>query len=259
MYKKKWQYLIAALIFLALNLWVIVPYYWTSGGECFKIYKEFRILLANVHTANRQHEKVIKLIEKEKPDLLILQEVDRVWIEKLQYVCIEYEKRLIIPRSDNFGIAVFSKDKKCKLASYQFIHQGVPSIILKSEDYNKKYTIISTHLLPPVSRNCARIRNKQLEEIAKYINHCKNPVILAGDLNITMWSHYYCKFIQRTGLINARKGFGIKPTWPCYIPFMFIPIDHCLHTKDFQVVNFRTGPQIGSDHLPVIVDIRMKK
>jgi endonuclease/exonuclease/phosphatase family metal-dependent hydrolase len=34
-----------------------------------------------------------------------------------------------------------------------------------------------------------------------------------------------------------------------------IPIDHCLVSPDIDVLRMRTGRNIGSDHLPIIVDM----
>jgi endonuclease/exonuclease/phosphatase (EEP) superfamily protein YafD len=34
-----------------------------------------------------------------------------------------------------------------------------------------------------------------------------------------------------------------------------IPIDHCLISPDIKVVNIRTGPNVGSDHRPLITDL----
>jgi endonuclease/exonuclease/phosphatase family metal-dependent hydrolase len=65
--------------------------------------------------------------------------------------------------------------------------------------------------------------------------------------------------IERIGLINAREGFGVLPTWPTYYgsTALMIPIDHCLVSEDIRVFNIRTGAHIGSDHLPLIVDIEI--
>jgi endonuclease/exonuclease/phosphatase (EEP) superfamily protein YafD len=70
-----------------------------------------------------------------------------------------------------------------------------------------------------------------------------------------MWSPYYRKLVRDSGLRNARKGFGIIPTWPCGIPMMSIPLDHCLTSPSLQVNAIKRGKQVGSDHFPIIVDL----
>lgn len=63
--------------------------------------------------------------------------------------------------------------------------------------------------------------------------------------------------LKHSGLRNGRIGFGTLPT---QAPFgnssiLGIPIDHCLAGDEIDVLEFRTGPTLGSDHRPVIVDI----
>jgi endonuclease/exonuclease/phosphatase (EEP) superfamily protein YafD len=36
---------------------------------------------------------------------------------------------------------------------------------------------------------------------------------------------------------------------------LMIPIDHCLVSPQIRVTGMRTGRAIGSDHLPIIVDM----
>nr|WP_094673053.1 hypothetical protein [Hydrocoleum sp. CS-953] len=79
---------------------------------------------------------------------------------------------------------------------------------------------------------------------------------MAGDLNTTMWSPYYQKLEQKTGLRNSRLGFGILPSWPAkgfshsivfYIlsRFFQIPIDHCLISSEIKVVNVETKANLS--------------
>ena len=68
-----------------------------------------------------------------------------------------------------------------------------------------------------------------------------------------MWSIDYEKFINITKLKNSRMGVGILPTWPAPVPL--IPIDHVLVSSDIKVRNISVGRDIGSDHLPLIVDL----
>ena len=84
------------------------------------------------------------------------------------------------------------------------------------------------------------------------------PVIVAGDFNVTMWSSQYRKMIANSGLHNTRQGFGILPTQSSYfldIPWLAIPLDHFLVSRDIIVENMTTGKNVGSDHLPIIVDV----
>jgi endonuclease/exonuclease/phosphatase (EEP) superfamily protein YafD len=109
--------------------------------------------------------------------------------------------------------------------------------------------------LPPINQETFEHRNNQLFEVVSVMGQLSTPKILIGDFNISMWSPIYSNLTKGSGLINARQAFGILPTWPTFLPFMMIPIDHCLVSSDIQVVGIKTGSPVGSDHLPLIVEI----
>jgi endonuclease/exonuclease/phosphatase (EEP) superfamily protein YafD len=112
--------------------------------------------------------------------------------------------------------------------------------------------------MPPVGGyELFLLRNAQLQEAAMTMRQLPEPKILIGDLNTTVWSPYFSQLVEESGLRDARKGFGVVPTWPTDFPtpLMRIPIDHCLVSRDIRVVNIGAGPRVGSDHLPLIVDL----
>lgn len=148
-----------------------------------------------------------------------------------------------------------------------FGNKIVPSIAANLTIDNRDITLVVTHPLPPLPK-LFESRNQQLLEVGQYVQQQQNPAILVGDLNTTMWSPYYRKLIQDTGLKDARKGFGILPTWPVPTPYaskflrrtpiisLFkIPIDRCLLSSSIEVTGIHTGHSVGSDRLPLIVDL----
>jgi endonuclease/exonuclease/phosphatase (EEP) superfamily protein YafD len=100
------------------------------------------------------------------------------------------------------------------------------------------------------------MRNAQLEGLSAVLRDDGNRArILVADLNITPWSPRYDVIESQTGLRNAARSLGYLGTWPASPALLRIPIDHCLVSDSFAVQHVEVGPDIGSDHLPLIVDI----
>jgi endonuclease/exonuclease/phosphatase (EEP) superfamily protein YafD len=60
--------------------------------------------------------------------------------------------------------------------------------------------------------------------------------------------------MRMSRLRDSREGFGIQPTWLSNKPLFMVPIDHVLVSEGINIHKRFTGPDIGSDHRPVIVD-----
>ena len=82
-------------------------------------------------------------------------------------------------------------------------------------------------------------------------------LVLLGDFNASVWDPQLVDFQKTTGLHNTRAGFGIAPSWPTFMPFAMIPIDHAFVSNGIGVLETRTGTRIGSDHLPLVVSITL--
>jgi endonuclease/exonuclease/phosphatase (EEP) superfamily protein YafD len=116
--------------------------------------------------------------------------------------------------------------------------------------------VLAVHPPPPRHRDWWKLRNRQLEEIANLVRSHSGTWLVLGDLNTTPWAPSFRRLVRASGLVNSALGHGLDPTWPARWPWpLRIPIDHCLHSPALTTINRRVGPAIGSDHLPLIVDI----
>ena len=118
---------------------------------------------------------------------------------------------------------------------------------------------MSVHPASPTVTDPAqsRQRNHSLNHIGRTIDDRSRPVIVAGDFNTTPWSPHFRDLLAASGLRNAAQGQGWIATWPWAFWPARIPIDHVLARGPIAVEDLRRGPSIGSDHYPVIADLRL--
>ncbi len=250
-----------SLFCLMSNLLEIIPFYISQDRIFDSFEPKIRFFQANVFYKNQQYERLISEVKKENPDVAIFIEVTDAWAEKLEllqknysYWVIHQDPQIAFNENINLGIAVYSKIP-LKNTSIQDLGGGRKTVSTQIEIQGKTLSILATHPSWGIGKYGFNLRNKQLSEIANYITHQKSSIVVIGDLNITMWSPYYKELICNCGLYNARKGFGLIPTWPSFLPLLSIPIDHCLVSQDIRVVKTKSGKNIGSDHLPLITDL----
>ena len=257
LFLRQYIFVFLALLTLLINAYDVIVFYKQPATKINHSGGQLKVLLSNVYSGNEHYEKVIDFVGVEKPDIFVALEVNQIWMDKLDALKNHYPYNLSRARNDNFGIAVFSK---IPLDSTDIVYigdAGLPSIKITARIGEKPFALIATHPLPPVSTDYFNNRNQQLDALAVALNRIDMPKILIGDLNITMWSHHYQHLEDSTSMKNTRLGYGVVPTWPKQLPILAIPIDHCLVSDGFEVLDMRAGPDIGSDHLPVVVQLAL--
>jgi endonuclease/exonuclease/phosphatase (EEP) superfamily protein YafD len=215
-----------------------------------------RLLLANVLVSNRQRDRVLDLVAEADADVLVFQEVDDRWMAALVGLQREYPYGVGRSRNDAFGIAVFSRIPLEQAQCLDLGGAGRPSAIARLSVDGIPISIVATHPMHPLSPRTFGLRNDQLEAVGDYAAGLDQPLVLIGDLNVTMWSPWYRRLCEQAQLTDARLGFGVRASWPTFLPsIMRLPIDHCLVSDELVVTDCRLGPVFGSDHRPLIVDV----
>ena len=76
------------------------------------------------------------------------------------------------------------------------------------------------------------------------------PMIVAGDFNAAPWIHAVAKVAEAS---RTKVVPGLRMT--IEVMGVPIPIDHALLSEEFCGLYAQVGPEIGSDHFPILVEI----
>ncbi len=218
-----------------------------------------RLLLANLQYSNEAHQSFTDLIHEQNPDLIVVQEVTPAWASALGALSERYPFSEVLPREGAFGIGVLSRRSLYDVEVLDLGHPSYPAVLARLTAGDRTLALLAAHPPPPVADALFTARNEQLREVARLMRGLASPKVLLGDLNTSSWSPYFSDLLKQSGLRNARDGFGILPTWPSFFRPAMIPIDHCLISRGIRVEAVRTGPDIGSDHLPLIIDLLVQR
>ena len=215
-------------------------------------------MLINVNTMSGDPVRVARAVNEMSPQILVLEEINARWLIDLEGALRAYPHSRVSPREDNFGIGLFSKFLLSNARVVDIGEARLPSICAEVTIQATTLNVIATHPPPPGGARYSRWRNSQLNLIPDHVPKDGLPILLLGDLNVSPWSHHFGQLLKKTGLRDSSKGHGVQPTWPAGNPLLSIPIDHCLHSREVTILKRTIGPDVGSDHYPLIVDIALR-
>lgn len=268
-YRQAWSFL--WLIPLILNLVVILPLFFAPTDIVSQIKNTpFRIIHINLDRHNLNTTPAIDYMEKQDVDLIFLQEVTSKWLTSLESNLSRYRIVTSLPQENSLGVAMLvpiQPSSRMDIVSIQIIHlpsySDRPLIETTWRWEDRDVVILSLSLIRPRNSSTSAFQKIELNAVADWSLNLekdqKHDAIVIGDFNSTPWSSRFREFLHQSNLINSQRGFGLQPTWLAGLPsFLGIPIDHCLHSKSIVTVNRGTGPNIGSDHLPVFVELQKR-
>ncbi|MCO6357150.1 endonuclease/exonuclease/phosphatase family protein [Roseivirga pacifica] len=250
--KRKKAILFTPLVLLLLI--EILPFYF-GGKKVVHTENSVKLSSINLLSSNSAFSEVTAFVASTNPDILVLQEYNGKWHTVLSSISSNYPYQLAIPQENNFGIAIFSKLSFSELKMVTMGSAQLPSIVGEFNLNGTKTTLIATHPLPPIGAEYANLRNNQLAAIAAFVQSNNHETILVGDLNTSSFSPHFKSLLKTTGLVDSRKGHGLQPTWPANITPLRVTLDHCLVSSRLLVKSRKIGERIGSDHLPIVVEL----
>lgn len=269
------QYSIAALLLLIASLYKrILPLTFVAGllffmnvsmfsfsGSSAQASPEqrdtFTVYSANIQKTNRDFSRIVSGLKKTDADILLILEVTEESIEPLREVISAYPHHIedLNIGESRTGAVLMSKFPILENEIIKYSQYGNMLVRAMIEINDRKVMFYGAHLPRPDFAKAYSFRSAQALSLANQISRQTVPVILAGDFNASPYSPLFKEILQTSGLKDSRKGFGWQPSWPTYLPFLWIPIDHILVSPEFRVNTRATGSHIGSDHYPVYAEL----
>lgn len=252
---RRWRRAAFAGIFAAWNLALIAPLCISPAASIKPAGSEvtWRFIAANVFSGNRTPERVAEYLRAEQPDVVVIAELTPAWEGRMAELSDLFPYSHVEPREGNFGIGLYSR-QPLESSETLVVAGGNLAIRAQVRKSGQSLTVIGAHVYPPGGSRTA-MRDRQLLELAQVAAAADGPCVLLGDLNTTSWSPGFSLCLRESGLRDSRRGFGVQPTWPAGRALLRIPIDHCLVSVDLRVTGRSAGPDVGSDHLPIRIEL----
>jgi endonuclease/exonuclease/phosphatase (EEP) superfamily protein YafD len=294
---RTWDYALVAMVCLALvwQLISIAPYTALYPRQMSDSHAEgdsnrISLLIYNVLSDNREVAALRDLIRETDPDLILLSEPTRWWLEQLDGLEDDYPYTLFQPQENHYGKLLYSRLELEDPEIRFLIEPEIPSIRtgvrLRS---GTLITLYGVHPRPPGlkrpenevesggekdigdeknggtgkdngeqnedgEREDSDMRDAELMYVAREVSELGDvPVIVAGDFNDVAWSHTTHLFQRIGGLLDPRVGRGFINTFDTRNRLLRFPLDHVFASRNFLLVELRRLPDIGSDHFPLLV------
>ncbi|HSQ70755.1 MAG TPA: endonuclease/exonuclease/phosphatase family protein [Steroidobacteraceae bacterium] len=253
----RWRPAAIALMLAALHAWPVVP---SSQAGAARVACEgpgLSVATVNLWFRNSDPAALVSWLASGPADLVMLQEVTDDWASALVLLTDEYPYQWLLPREDPYGIGVISRHA-LRVASVDLAGDGLPSLTGAVEVDDRVLRFIGLHTHWPLLPGLARRRDAALFSAADELRAGDGPAVLLGDLNLSPHAPSYQQLLDRGGLRDVLPRRAWHPTWMAGFWPLALRIDHVLVSNGVCVETASIGPDVGSDHRPVIARLTLR-
>ncbi len=256
--------IVAVLITLAcgaFQAWYVYPYS-PLGKKEIRLAPEapdqVTILSSNVLMENEDYTKLHRLIGEVDPDILFLMETDQRWLDAMEPELDKYGTVIREPRENYYGMIFATRLPVTDARVLYLADNETPTLFAEMRGPGGRiFRFVGLHPKPPVPGEDTHERDAQIAYVARFARKSDVPVVIMGDFNDAAWSHLAQRFKRVGQYLDPRLGRGPLPSFDANSWIMRFPIDQLYITADTALVDFSRGPDIGSDHFPMLAKLRL--
>jgi endonuclease/exonuclease/phosphatase (EEP) superfamily protein YafD len=250
---RRWSVAALSLPGLAAALVLVAPEYLRSAGPkaAADAPGQIKLVQFNVWEENADPEAVVKWLDAERPDFVVVEENSDAFQAVLarhrewSVSCMTCEV-VILSRTPALSVAHGRRREGAR----------IPLTAAVFQDARGPLEIIGVHQVWPSDPE------QQIEEEALAAMIAQTPrerLIVAGDFNSAPWSFARRRWDAAFGLPRRDRALY---SWPARLsaslPWLrapLLPIDHVYAGPGWATVSVTRGPRLSSDHYPVVVTL----
>lgn len=231
----------------------------------------------NVYRRNAKVDEIIQWIHGQDADVVLLQEVPRLQIEHIMSGIEAYYPYSYVREPSDGGMIALSRLPILHAESFALsdVNRLQQRIVLDMQ--GRQIVVYNIHLANPIPprdvpayRREAPLlvhliasyddkqRDVEVEMLLNRIADEQQPLIVAGDFNLSDQSAQYQVVTNQLRDSFAEVGIGLGGTWPAtdtrgLPPFVppLLRLDYVWHSPDWTSLNAAVGHAPGSDHFSV--------
>ncbi len=219
---------------------------------------QITFLASNVLMENEDVGKLHDLIASVDPDVLFLMETDQRWLQAMEPVLADYGTVVREPRDNYYGMIFATRLPVTDVQVLYLADNETPTLFAEMRGpHGDIFRFVGLHPKPPVPGEDTEERDAQIAYVARFARKSDVPVLIMGDFNDAAWGHLAQRFKRVGQYLDPRLGRGPLPSFDANAWAMRFPIDQLYLTREIALVDFWRGPNIGSDHFPMIATVRL--
>ena len=253
--------MLLSVMSLALGLWWLYPAIVSGAAPSGDAQGHLTVLSANVLYSNTDPQPLISQIEETKPDIVLLVEINPTMLRNAQAQLSEY--KYLVEAGPPAEQTVLLAREQPDFAEVLPLTSAPGSEIIHVKSCggpgaSRCIHVLGLHAVWPVSPDNLSQRDAELMAAAELASRLgAEPVVMMGDFKCTPWSPWFGKMLAAGRLRRAASGAQLMTgTWGLQLPLSGLPIDHIVHTAQVAADSYKVGGYIGSDHFPVIAQLR---
>lgn len=213
-----------------------------------------RALFLNLWVDNQAPQRSLDFIRASGADVVVLAEVIGDWIPALDALADIYPHRVGCLRHPGCDVVLLSRVPVQASRAGRDRASGTPYVEARVRLGGREVTVAGTHLVRPINDGSLWHQLNQARYLAARLGEVEGPKLLLGDLNAVSWGRVVHE-IDRLGGMRPVRG-SIGGSWPAVLPWpLRIPIDQAIASQDLAQAIRHVGPELGSDHRPITVDL----
>lgn len=225
-------------------------------AECAPGVSTHRIVFFNIWVGNAALAEALTYLEQSNADVIVLTELTTRSANYFAPLQKLYPHATACAKNGTCWTTAFSRVPFTDVSSVLDLPGRSPALAAMRISFpDGDVTVIGAHLTRPWPFDAITAQRRQVDALAKGLMSLPSPQLVVGDFNAVTWSSTVDALVSATGL----KPFPSWGTWMAGLPTpLRLPLDQAFVGEGIACGSKTIGPELGSDHRPIIVDFALK-